>query len=140
MTWLKTVFRLTGVAATCSCLALVTACTTAARSVSGFANRTSEPPLTISWNYLRPGPATVVAEGLARNDLPRKFQFVDVWASLSGFDVQGGLVSRSVVRVPDFVAPETPFRITLSLRGREETFGLRFEYKAEDIETNGGRN
>jgi len=137
---LRTLVRPTGIAAASCCwLALVTACTTAARGAPDFAYRKSEPPLTIAWNYRRPGLATVVAEGIARNELPRKFQFVDVWASLSGLDAQGGVVSRAVVRLPDLVGPETPFRITLSLMGTEETFALRFRYNAEDIETNGGR-
>jgi len=134
------VLRLTGIAAAlCFWLVLLSGCTTAARGAPDFGYRKLEPPLTIFWTYRCPGPATLVAEGVARNELPRKFQFVDVWASLTGLDVQRGVVSRAVARLPDFVGPETPFRITLSLTGTEETFALRFLYKAEDIETDGSR-
>lgn len=100
----------------------------------------SEPPLTIYWSYVRQDQGTVVAQGIARNGLPRKFQFTEVEATLLGRDKEGRVVSRSVMRVPDFVGSETPFRVVLGLTGSEHAFDLRFVYKGEDIETNGGRN
>ena len=117
-------------------LVLLSGCTAASRGGQSYAYGKSEPPLTISWNYFR-GPGIVVAEGIARNDLPRKFQFVDVRATLVGLDQAHRVVSRSITRVPDFVGPETPFRVELRLSGAEQALDLRFEYWTEDIETDG---
>ena len=117
-------------------LVLLSGCTAPVRSGHAYAHWRSEPPLTIYWNYVR-GPGIVVAEGIAHNDLPRKFRFVDVAASLVGLDQADRVLSRSVTRVPDFVGPQTPFRVVLRLSGAEHTFDLRFEYRTEDIETDG---
>lgn len=117
-------------------LALLTGCTLTTRSDHTYAHRKSEPPLTISWSYVR-GPRIVVAEGIARNDLPRKFQFVDVTARLVGLDQANRVIGQSLTRVPDFVGRETPFRVELRLSGAEQAFDLRFEYRTEDSETDG---
>ncbi len=119
---------------------LLTACAAAPSLREAYAHRKDEFPLTIYWNYVRQDASTVVARGIVRNDLAKKFQFVDVKATLFGLDQNGRIVSRSVERVPDFVGSETPFRVVLRLDGSEQTFELRFEYKTEDIESNGGRN
>lgn len=81
-----------------------------------------------------------VAQGVARNGLPKKFQFVDENATLLSRDREGKVVSRAVVRVPDFIGYETPFRVVLKLTGSKQTFDFRLEYSVEDIELNGGRN
>jgi hypothetical protein len=96
----------------------------------------TEPPLIIAWNYVRQ-PDRLVATGVARNDLPRKFQFIDVHATLTGIDGEGRTVSRVTVRVPDFLGPETRFTIALPLTGSEKTFELGFRYTMEDLEHNG---
>lgn len=44
------------------------------------------------------GLLVIVAAGIARNDLPRKFQFVDVHATLTGIDGEGRTVSRVTAR------------------------------------------
>ncbi len=97
-------------------IVLLIGCTAASQSDRSYAHVTSEPPLIISWNYVR-SPGIVVAEGIARNDLPRKFQFLDVRTSLVGLDKADRVVRRSVTRVPDFVGPETRFRVELKLSG-----------------------
>ncbi len=122
------------------CFTLLTACAAVPSPREAYEHRKDEFPLTIYWNYVRQDASTVVARGIVRNDLAKKFQFVNVKATLLGLDHNGRIVSRSVERVPDFIGSETPFRVVLRLDGSEQTFELRFEYKTEDIESNGGRN
>lgn len=119
-------------------IVLLIGCTAASQSDRFYVHAKSEPPLIIYWNYVR-GSGVVVAEGVAHNDLPRKFQFLDVRAGLVGLDEADRVVSRSVTRVPDFVGPETRFRVALKLSGAEHAFDLCFEYRTEDIETDGRR-
>ncbi len=118
----------------------LTACAAVPSLREAYEHRKDEFPVTIYWNYVRQDTSTLVAQGIARNDLARKFQFTHVMATLLGLDQHGRIVSRSVERVPDFIGLETPFRVVLRLEGSEQAFDLRFEYRTEDIESNGGRN
>lgn len=97
----------------------------------------SEPPLTVHWRYMRTERGALVADGVARNWLPRKFEATSVFVTLIGRDRSGHVVSRSITRVPDFVGSETRFTATLQPAGGEESFDLHLQYKLEDIETNG---
>lgn len=118
---------------------LLTACATMPSLRDHYDHERAEPPLTLLWRYAHRDPGTLVAEGIAKNGLPRKFQFTTVRVTLLGRNGQGEVVSRSLARVPDFVGAETPFAAVLPLTGSEESFELRVEYRAEDIETNGKR-
>ncbi|MBI2466677.1 MAG: hypothetical protein HYV62_02460 [Candidatus Rokubacteria bacterium] len=117
-----------------------TACARAGRPREAYAFEKSEPPLTMRWRFLRPDPGTLVAEGVVRNSLPNKFRFSQVTVTVLGKDGEGRIVSRSVTRIPDLTGATSRFRLVHPLSGPEASFALRFAYKTEDIEGNGGRN
>jgi len=114
---------------------LLAACATSTGPPT-YTYRKTEPPLIIAWNYVRQ-PDLLVADAIAHNDLPRKFQFVDVHATLTGIDGNGRTVNSVTVRVPDFVGSDTRFTIPLPLTGSEQRFELRVHYTVEDLEKNG---
>lgn len=120
-------------------VALSVGCATGSRLQEPYQHQKAEPPLWISWNYGRRDPGTLVAEGIIRNDLPNKFHFTDVKVHFVGLDGDGKVISREVVILPDLTRWETPFQAALKVAGPEERFDLRFEYKTEDVERNGGR-
>jgi len=118
-------------------LILASGCSTGPSLRNFYDHERAEPPLALHWRYSRLGPNTVIAEGLAQNGLPTKFEFRDVRISLVGRGRDGRVVARSVTRVPDFVGPETPFRAVLDAQVPVESVELHVEYRREDVEGDG---
>ena len=118
-------------------LILASACSTGRSLRDVYDHERAEPPLVLYWRHSRQEPNTVIAEGLAQNSLPTKFEFTDVRLTLVGRGRGGRVVERSVTRVPDFVGPETPFRAVLSSRVPIESVELHVEYRREDMEGDG---